>query len=270
MTDICYANLHEPVWSIEQETLPEGEYYVLAWIKLDPIEFVGSEGRNVYEFPLFSCEHKVTTPSEHRFFHLYAAAQRIRNYLAFQFGMQIPVVCKFVGRDYLDDIFMDSDFSACFLLSGLRDQNPEQVWQRFVSGYERVKELLAKCDPFYDKIINLYGSSLWSEDITDSYLCRWKIIEMVANKEAKRLRSGEASDFEEILKGRTGTLDKIRMVLRKLVPERDIQDIGKCCELRNRIAHGAISSEAYEMVYECDNIVAPIARDLARMSVSRI
>ena len=269
----------EPEWGIDRESLLPGEYYVLAWAKPEGFLNQDLEGNSAnYEFPVFEFRHRYELKGGTRMYlraHLLGVMRRIRNYLTFHFKRRFPLQAKLVGSDLLLMAFMRSDGSNDVPGFGVTDHSPQEAYHQFEQGYAKVRALLegVLLDSLEDKVIGSVGTAIWTEDPIDAYLGTWRVLELIANNHVSQLGAGSLGVLERHLsatevrdlKHRWPILAKIKIALGELIPDADTGGLGKCKDLRDRIAHGGVEVKDYEQAERCLETLFPIAYRLAEL-----
>ncbi len=254
------------LWDIQDgmvKECKEDEYILSAFSTafVHNVQLPSGENRE-YVFPNFTHISKLAIVPEDRkkavsisFYH----ARRIRNYLAAVLQHRSPVVWRIRGKDMAMYNSLGDDDDALYYPHQL-----EPIWQKSskeVAGwlearYELANKLLSKIKPetLWDICINLYGSALWSEDVIDAYICRWKVTELIAKCEFEEINRSTPRvivDYRKEHKNKgekLGIKDRIILTMNKLYPEVDVdaQDLVEETNLRDDIAHGDITIETYE------------------------
>lgn len=219
---------------------------------------------------------------------------RTRNYLAFVFDDDVYLSAFYIGKGTYN-MYPDKRFGYPTLPWKYNklpiDKSQKWMDEYFSLRYEKVKELLSIIprNSFYDRIINLYGNSIWarSEEILVSFMYKWIMIECIANKEIgsfsvdkiKRFKKKEllsSSEVKTILKRKDQkdknffTLnDKIKITIRKLIPDASLEGLEIEHKLRDKIFHSGVTSQIYQMLRETD-FVDSVSYLLLKAKINRI
>ncbi len=234
---------YEPDFVFDRESLAPNEGYVLAWIKLG--DWVSEDHQSKKEqriiFPPFQCVQKVSLkPGQDQFHALIYVAKRIRNYLSFCFLDQMPMYYRIYASHTLMTLAFNADFP--YQRMALSKYTQETVDKEFPAVHKYVNHLLEKneIDSFEDKIVNLMGSFLWTDDTLDRFMYAWRIVELISNKTVKDSTAEELNGIETIHAN-----DKIRFTFRKKAPGVTLEYLAEASRIRNHIFHGVLSAETY-------------------------
>ena len=128
MPDWRITELDEPDWGLDSSSVPEGEFYVLSWIQLDECVFDDSRGRRTtYRFPLFSHQDRLLLDLDQPVLRMHAAARRVRNYLAVEFGSRFTLHYRFKGKGVLMHGSFMADEMGIFIAEGWDKKTPEEA-----------------------------------------------------------------------------------------------------------------------------------------------
>jgi hypothetical protein len=232
-------------------------------------------------FPVynFECKKYISIKSNEIVFDLYDISRRIRNYFAYKFGERVPVEAKIIGKGIILPIIFDSK-------SPLKNDIDEVLNHKETSD----KKFLDKCDSvlwlinsvkqnsLIDKLVNLFGSSIWSDDISDSFMYLWRTIELFSKDFIANISENDLGEFKSLLKvdelnsvlSESKMGYKIKIAMRKFLPSEDESKIKEYNKLRNQIAHGDITVDTYKGVTSNINKVSEIAKRLIEIKINEI
>lgn len=242
---------------------------------------LSEEGAIRINFPAynFECKKYISIKSNEIVFDLYDVSRRIRNYFAYKFGERVPVAAKIIGKGIILPIIFDSK-------SPLRNDIDEVLNRKETSD----KKFLDKCDSvlwlinsvkqnsLIDKLVNLFGSSIWSDDISDSFMYLWRTIELFSKDFIANISENDLGEFKSLLKvdelnsvlSESKMGYKIKIAMRKFLPSEDESKIKEYNKLRNQIAHGDITVDTYKGVTSNINKVSEIAKRLMEIKINGI
>ena len=242
---------------------------------------LSEEGAIRINFPVynFECKRYISINSNEIVFNLYDVSRRIRNYFAYKFGERVPVTAKIIGKGIILPIVFDSK-------SPLKNDIDEVLNHKETSD----KKFLDKCDSvlwlinsvkqnsLIDKLVNLFGSSIWSDDISDSFMYLWRVIELFSKDFIAKISENDLGEFKSLLKvdelnsvlSESKMGYKIKIAMRKFLPSEDESKIKEYNKLRNQIAHGDITIDTYKGVTSNINKVSEIAKILMEIKINEI
>jgi len=256
---------------IDREKLSEREYILSTWSNLPPLEVrekIDSEIQ-ILKFPQFRYDEKFTYENPNNSIDIWYdsmhMARRIRNYLAFVFGVRFPLNFRIFGRNTLvPNMFASDDlqFMMGFYLPGKTQENLEED---FVRLYKRSENLLSvvKKDSFEDKLINLVGYAIWSGDPLENFNNRWRIVEITSSKEFSKITPENIGDLGQISDSNLIPLIKkipisfkIKFLMKKYNIEGfDEKQLSGCKKIRDNISHGNTDGSTYKMVMKNSDFV---------------
>lgn len=291
------------LWDLQDKRAKkENKYYISAFSKFRPrnLRISNNYGKtytyNNYTFPSFS--YLRDTPIQYRdretltdgemveasFYH----ARRIRNYLASAFLHRMPIVWRVFGKDFTfanDFGGEKEEFLLPYDLDPVIGKTQDDVNSGFKLRYYNTIKLLNAIVPgtLLDKCLNLYGSAIWTEDLLDAYNYRWRVIELIANREVKRIKQETINDYlsakvKDIkcpcLKKREmrlGSRDKIIISFRELFPEipLDFDGLKKWNALRDNISHGDITIDTYKREFEYYRGISNLSREYLQAELKK-
>ena len=246
--------------------LRTNEYGVFGITELGLYETVNINGRIekklIKALPIFCYIEKffLSAPDEpSRYFSVFTRATRIRNYLAYIFDAQIPLIVDGeVGGGHSYYIATLNNHKNIYSedIGKLFEKDNKDIIRHLKNRFKLAEKLLKRISTFqksnaedikkkgmlYDKIINLYGYSIWETDIVDSFFYRWIIIELIANSKLSRKKRDDW-DVE----------DKVDALIAGLNLRTNSSTLNKEIKLRNKIAHTGIDMDIYTKAFEFKN-----------------
>lgn len=249
-----------------------GKYCLSAFSKFETRNVQIPSGRiQEVSFPIFAHLMDITVPIENRGKLInitYYCAKRIRNYLASTLTYRVPVLWRILGKDFTIYHSLGDDDDAAsypYMLEPMWQKTQNQIDAWFKEKYSKVTILLEKVqqETILDKCLNLDGSAIWSEDPLDAYMYRWRILELIANQEVKKMKlnkpevvdayveakiAAAADSHGKEMAKRLGSKDKIILNLRENFPEvtLNLTELKEENKLRDEISHGDVTVDVYE------------------------
>ena len=289
------------LWKVQDEKVSKygpGKYCLTALSKLEPrhMQTPSGEVREIL-FPTFAYLTELTVPTENRVKLTditYYNARRIRNYLASIFRYRIPILWRTYGKDFAIYHSLGDDGDAGYypyLLEPIWEKTQGQIDDWFKGGYSNAIMMLEniQSETILDICINLYGSAIWTEDLLDSYICRWRILEIIADQEIKRLKKARPDIINAYLteKAKTidnndpcanekakvlGARDKIIICFGNMFPEEklDATELREENKLRDDISHGDITTETYEKEFKYGIKVWELSRKFLHVELNNM
>lgn len=233
----------------------------------------------VINFPQYLFEKSIPIKSNEIESYLYVISRRIRNYFAYKFGEKVPLEVRIISKDIVFPII----FNSTTPLNNDIDEvlnHKETADKKFLDKCDDALWLINSIeeDSLIDKLVNLFGSAIWSEDILDTYMYLWRIIELFSKDFISNLSKSNLFEFKNLLKENelNDVLSgfkieyKVKITIRKFLPSEDDSKIGRYNELRNEIAHGDITVNTYKRVTSNINQVLEIAKKLTDIKINEI
>ncbi len=215
---------------------------------------------------------------------LFTTAERVRNYLAFNAMMQLPVAAVMSSRGFLWPEKMDCDPRSYAPPHAPRDEGEFRSWCRMYDDiYAGTKRLITRVHPDgpLGRAISLVGESIWSRDHEERFFYAWRALEVVGNLDLSTARRQFKSGDKDALKSylsygadalsqsqpvRIEALAKVTVSLGRRAPAVPTNQVEAFYELRNAIAHGDVSAEQHARILK----TAPELITLAKQVVNQL
>ena len=262
--DYRYEHLDEPEWSVTREELEGGVYYVLAWLQPDSIEIESDSGIRKYTTPPFQYESQSRIlPGErnHVVARLKSLARQVKDYLVWRTLVDVPLLCKLMGKDLLTTEFLSGEDYASTLTwrHGFRYQESGDFYHLIESMHRSTTQLLdsVERDSLIDKAICLWSEGFLSMSRQIKLLRFWSILDVFAE--------AHAQNTGQMIRGPGRKLKEAIQMIEDLDLERDVGLLREAYRLRNKVAHGEVSSVLDE---EIEGVLQDIG-EVSRILIER-